>query len=465
MPSTVVLVAPRSTTVAGLSWTIELLPHWHTGSMLKNVAAVLLDGVHPFELGVVCEVFGIDRSDDGLPVYDFAVVLRRGPGAGTARRASPSARPARPRAAGVGRPRSPCPPAAATRPASTRRSCSRPCAAPSTAGPGCSASAPAPSCSARPGCSTAGAAPPTGGTPRSWPRRYPRPTVEPDVLYVDEDPVITSAGTAAGIDACLHLVRQEHGPEVANRSPGGWSCRRTGTAARPSTSSARCRARPCDTVGEVLVVDGAAPRPRRSPSSSSPTARTCRRAPSPAASSRRPAPPRYRWSCASGCCWPSELLEATDETVDAIAGGRVRQRGRAAPPVRAGAGHHPERLPAHLPGPGGRRLTPCTGRGPSARASAAARAGCRVMPTRVASSDPGTCSKRYSGRQRRRDQRQQGHREMVARALAVAHAERASSRTSGTSLTRSGSQRSGSNSRCSARTTADRAGSRTGCTR
>ena len=31
--------------------------------MLKNVAAILLDGVHPFELGVVCEVFGLDRSE------------------------------------------------------------------------------------------------------------------------------------------------------------------------------------------------------------------------------------------------------------------------------------------------------------------------------------------------------------------------------------------------------------------
>src|SRR4051812_35649793 len=51
----------------------------HTGEMLKNVAAVVLDGVNPFELGVVCEVFGIDRSDDGLPVYDFAVASAEGP--------------------------------------------------------------------------------------------------------------------------------------------------------------------------------------------------------------------------------------------------------------------------------------------------------------------------------------------------------------------------------------------------
>jgi len=42
--------------------------------MLRNVAAVMLDGVATFELGVICEVFGTDRSDDGLPVYDFAVV-------------------------------------------------------------------------------------------------------------------------------------------------------------------------------------------------------------------------------------------------------------------------------------------------------------------------------------------------------------------------------------------------------
>ncbi len=36
------------------------------------------------------------------------------------------------------------------------------------------------------------------------------------MLYVDDDPVITSAGTAAGIDACLYLVRREHGSKVAN---------------------------------------------------------------------------------------------------------------------------------------------------------------------------------------------------------------------------------------------------------
>jgi len=46
--------------------------------------------------------------------------------------------------------------------------------------------------------------------------RYPSVKVDPDVLYVDEGQVITSAGTAAGIDACLHILRLEHGAAVAN---------------------------------------------------------------------------------------------------------------------------------------------------------------------------------------------------------------------------------------------------------
>ena len=47
-------------------------------------------------------------------------------------------------------------------------------------------------------------------------RRYPRIRVDPDVLYVDEGPVLTSAGSAAGLDLCLHIVRRDHGAAVAN---------------------------------------------------------------------------------------------------------------------------------------------------------------------------------------------------------------------------------------------------------
>jgi AraC family transcriptional activator FtrA len=42
-------------------------------------------------------------------------------------------------------------------------------------------------------------------------REFPRIRVQPDVLYVDHGDVATSAGAGAGIDLCLHLVRQDHG--------------------------------------------------------------------------------------------------------------------------------------------------------------------------------------------------------------------------------------------------------------
>ncbi len=47
-------------------------------------------------------------------------------------------------------------------------------------------------------------------------RRFPAVDLDPDVLYVDEGDVLTSAGEAAGIDLCLHLVRRDHGAAVAN---------------------------------------------------------------------------------------------------------------------------------------------------------------------------------------------------------------------------------------------------------
>jgi AraC family transcriptional regulator, transcriptional activator FtrA len=47
-------------------------------------------------------------------------------------------------------------------------------------------------------------------------QRYPHVCVEPDVLYVDEGTILTSAGSAAGIDLCLHMVRCDYGAEIAN---------------------------------------------------------------------------------------------------------------------------------------------------------------------------------------------------------------------------------------------------------
>jgi AraC family transcriptional activator FtrA len=48
-------------------------------------------------------------------------------------------------------------------------------------------------------------------------RRCPRVLVDPGVLYVDEGQILTSAGSAAGLDLCLHLVRRDYGPAVANQ--------------------------------------------------------------------------------------------------------------------------------------------------------------------------------------------------------------------------------------------------------
>jgi len=47
-------------------------------------------------------------------------------------------------------------------------------------------------------------------------RRYPQIDVHPDVLYVDNGSVLTSAGSAAGLDLGLHLIRRDYGADIAN---------------------------------------------------------------------------------------------------------------------------------------------------------------------------------------------------------------------------------------------------------
>jgi transcriptional regulator GlxA family with amidase domain len=49
-------------------------------------------------------------------------------------------------------------------------------------------------------------------------KQYPKVKLQPEVLYVDDGDVLTSAGTAAGIDCCLHLLRVRYGAETANRA-------------------------------------------------------------------------------------------------------------------------------------------------------------------------------------------------------------------------------------------------------
>lgn len=284
--------------------------------MLKNVAAVLLDGVHPFELGVVCEVFGLDRSEAGLPVYDFAVASAAGPTLGThvpgmtvstpyglerLEEADLIAVPA------ADRPREGYPPELLD---ALRRAVDRGARVLSV-------------CS---GVFVLGAAGLLDGRrcavhwryERELAIQFPRIRVDPDVLYVDEGQVITSAGTAAGIDACLHIVRTEHGAEVANAI-----ARRMVVPPHRDGGQAQFVERPlpatrCDTVGEVLswmerhldepaTVEELAARAHMSP-------RTFARR-----FQQETGTTPYRWLLRQRVLFAQELLERTDETVDAIA--------------------------------------------------------------------------------------------------------------------------------------------------
>ena len=83
-------------------------------------------------------------------------------------------------------------------------------------------------------------------------RVYPKVNVDPDVLFVDEGHILTSAGVASGVDLCLHIVRRDHGMEVANtvarrcvvppwRDGGQAQYLRRPLAAKPSASTADAR--------------------------------------------------------------------------------------------------------------------------------------------------------------------------------------------------------------------------------
>jgi transcriptional regulator GlxA family with amidase domain len=183
--------------------------------MLKDVAAVILDGFSPFELGVLCEVFGSDRTADGLPGYRFAVVAGE-PGPLRAENGFTVAA-----ADGL-----------------ERLETADLIAVPAVANDRLPDLFPVPLLDALnrgagrgarilsvcTGAFVLAAAGLLEGRrcTTHWmhtddlARYCPGAKVDPSVLYVDEDPILTSAGTAAGIDACLYLVRKEHGSQVAN---------------------------------------------------------------------------------------------------------------------------------------------------------------------------------------------------------------------------------------------------------
>jgi len=186
--------------------------------MLKNVAVVVLNDFSPFELGVICEVFGTDRSDEGLPAHDFAVVAGE-PGPLRSKTGFTIETPFN-----LDRIKQADLIAVPAMDDDVTRCESRQFPEPLLAALRDGVSRGARVLSVCTGAFMLGAAGLLDGRrcTTHWryaghlTRMFPAAEVDPSVLYVDDDPVITSAGTAAGIDACLYLVRKEHGSRVAN---------------------------------------------------------------------------------------------------------------------------------------------------------------------------------------------------------------------------------------------------------
>jgi AraC family transcriptional activator FtrA len=181
--------------------------------MLRSVAVIAFDQVTAFELGVLCEVFGTDRTADGFPGYRFDLCTVDG-------------KPVRCRSGFEITPHSDLSPVAeadlvavpahaegATVPHAVldalRRAGERGAYVLSV-------------CS---GAFVLGEAGLLDGRECTthWryadalAARFPLARVQCNSLYVQDGKLLTSAGTAAGIDACLHLVRQEHGSALATK--------------------------------------------------------------------------------------------------------------------------------------------------------------------------------------------------------------------------------------------------------
>jgi transcriptional regulator GlxA family with amidase domain len=182
--------------------------------MLSSVAVLAYPGVSAFGLGVTAEVFGCDRSAEGLPRYDYAVtaaepgLLRTDVGMAVLVEHGLDRLSSADLAVAV------CWDDIATRPPEPVLQALRTVV--DRGGRVLS------QCTGAFVLAAAGLLDGLRATTH-WQyaaqlaRRYPRIQVDPGVLYVDQGQVITSAGTAAGIDACLHVVRLEHGAAVANQ--------------------------------------------------------------------------------------------------------------------------------------------------------------------------------------------------------------------------------------------------------
>lgn len=182
---------------------------------MKTVAVIVEHGFTPFEFGVACEAFGLDRSDDGIQNFDFRVVAPE-PGAidsrigfsiNVANDLSFAYEADLVIVSPIPRDRWSAPDERVLD--VIRHAVARDAWVLSV----CSGSFPV---------AAAGVLDGRRATTHwlytdDMERLYPAVDVDPDVLYVQDGRIITSAGTAAGLDACLHLLRQELGAEVTNR--------------------------------------------------------------------------------------------------------------------------------------------------------------------------------------------------------------------------------------------------------
>ncbi len=179
--------------------------------MLKKVVLLALPGIAPFEFGVICEVFGVDRSDMGGPRFDLVIATADpGPvrtslgftmditdGLEAAADADLVAVPAH-EITGIDERFLQVIREAEARGAWVLSVCS-----------GAFALAEA-------GILRGRRATTHWMHTDALAERFPETTVDPDVLFVEDRRVVTSAGTASGIDAALHIVRREHGAAATN---------------------------------------------------------------------------------------------------------------------------------------------------------------------------------------------------------------------------------------------------------
>ncbi|NIH85123.1 helix-turn-helix domain-containing protein [Amycolatopsis granulosa] len=180
--------------------------------MLRTVASVLVDRSAVFEFGVVCEVFGLDRTEDGVPPIEFRVCGER---AGEPIQASVGVQlvPEHGLDALDGAD-------LVTIPAATVRDEYPEAVLDAIRKAHANGATILTVCS---GAFLLGATGLLNGRPCTthwkhiddFKQRFPEAYLDPDVLFVDDGDIITSAGTAAGIDACLHLVRRELGSAPA----------------------------------------------------------------------------------------------------------------------------------------------------------------------------------------------------------------------------------------------------------